>query len=72
MRFPMRMSHRALVISGLVLAAVGAWIGVFTAIAVWDVGRFTSFWAPQRLAAAWPDVYDQLRAFYRQDPLNGS
>ena len=51
MRFPMHTSRRALGISALVLAAVAGWIGVFTAIAVWDVGRFTSFWAPQRLAA---------------------
>lgn len=27
------------------------------------------FEAPGRLAAAWPDVYAQLRAFYRQDPV---
>lgn len=27
------------------------------------------FEAPARLAAAWPDLYGQLRAFYRQDPL---
>lgn len=27
------------------------------------------FEAPERLARAWPDVYTQLCAFYRQDPL---
>lgn len=27
------------------------------------------FEAPHRIAQAWPAVYDQLRAFYRQDPL---
>lgn len=28
------------------------------------------FEAPERLAAAWPEVYAQLSAFYRQDPRN--
>lgn len=43
--------------------------------ALQDAGEFFAvvsecfFEAPQRLAAAWPAVYDQLRAFYRQDPL---
>ncbi len=43
--------------------------------ALQDAGEFFAvvsecfFEAPQRLAAAWPAVYAQLCAFYRQDPL---
>lgn len=43
--------------------------------ALQDAGEFFAvasecfFEAPQRLAADWPELHDQLRAFYRQDPL---
>lgn len=30
------------------------------------------FESPQRLESTWPQVYDQLRAFYRQDPARPS
>jgi hypothetical protein len=52
--------------------------GPLDAYALQDPGEFFAvasecfFEAPARLAAAWPDLYCQLRTFYRQDPLRSA